>query len=967
VKKVELMKKCRVGYINTKGEWVVHPQLRGGSFFRGELNPVSIAIDTGFIDIYGQQIIAPDSSAPHDSYLHGYYLDRTGRIVVTPKVCAEGEHAGYKIAEGTHNRGFSDGLALTQEDASYGEWVQYSGRYGYVNLTGDLAIGFLYADARRFSEGLAAVKFENSDEYGFIDRNGELVITPQFHDTFGFHEGLSGVVYKPTVPKSNLYLYTYVNRQGKLIAEPQFTSCYDVSEGRCIVREGSEYVFGCLDTEGRCIVKPQFQWMGRYAEGLSHTAHDNREWGFLDLAGNVAIPFQFEDVTPFHAGLAGAMLNGKWGFIDRHGDFVIEPRYDALHNFEFSSSEDQENIGCRPDIYENATDIGFFDGLARVVMDGKYFYIDTTGELLTPQGFEKAHRFSNGKALVSPGLGENWSPGFIDTHGQIEYLHIPQEYNGLPVYFDKYCYGELYNPFYEGLMAVWTIEELPEKVKTIEKRRVGCINTKGEWVVYPQLGGVGLFQEGLAPVIIAADTGFTDIYGQQLIAPDSSEPHDSCLYGYYLDQTGQIVITPKVCVEGKYAGYAVDGKYHYDYFSEGLAATRAGTTYGKGGKYFGRYGYISLTGDLVIGFLYTEAREFSEGFAAVQLELDGKYGFVDRQGEMVIAPQFDDVFRFQGGLAKVEYKPNDSELDISLYTYVNRQGKLITEPQFIYCSDVSEGRCIVAEGSKYVSDSFNSEYLFGCLDTEGRWIVKPQFQCMGRYAGGLSHTARDDEWGFIDLAGKVVIPFQFEDVTPFREGLAGAMLNGKWGFIDRSGDFVIEPRYDALNNLDTSSEYPENIGGRHSDFDGGDIGFSDGLARVVIDGKYFYIDTKGELLTPQGFEKAHRFSNGKALVSPGFGENWHPGFIDTHGQIEYLHIPQEYNGLPVHYETKYFPGELDDPFSEGLMTVWTIEELPVKEEDTEAEIDDEEFYDRGAIIWKSERRPRENTEIDDEE
>jgi translation initiation factor 6 (eIF-6) len=54
----------------------------------------------------------------------------------------------------------------------------------------------------------------------------------------------------------------------------------------------------------------------------------------------------------------------------------------------------------------------------------------------------------------------------------------------------------------------------------------------------------------------------------------------------------------------------------------------------------------------------------------------------------------------------------------------------------------------------------------------------------------------------------------------FREGLAGVEINGKYGFIDTKGNLVIPPVYDDAWH------------------------FSEGLARVEINGKWGYIDKR---------------------------------------------------------------------------------------------------------------------------
>ena len=81
---------------------------------------------------------------------------------------------------------------------------------------------------------------------------------------------------------------------------------------------------------------------------------------------------------------------------------------------------------------------------------------------------------------------------------------------------------------------------------------------------------------------------------------------------------------------GKY-GYKANGIWiidpEYDRaeaFSESMAVVRKD----------GKYGYIDVSGRLVIPVKYQDAGSFSAGLAPVCLY--GKYGYVDKSGEMVV-------------------------------------------------------------------------------------------------------------------------------------------------------------------------------------------------------------------------------------------------------------------------------------------------------------------------------------------
>ena len=58
----------------------------------------------------------------------------------------------------------------------------------------------------------------------------------------------------------------------------------------------------------------------------------------------------------------------------------------------------------------------------------------------------------------------------------------------------------------------------------------------------------------------------------------------------------------------------------------------------------GKFGYMGDADDWVIKPIFDLGRDFSEGFAAV--ELDGKWGFIDKSGKVVIEPKYDYVSAF---------------------------------------------------------------------------------------------------------------------------------------------------------------------------------------------------------------------------------------------------------------------------------------------------------------------------------
>ena len=138
----------------------------------------------------------------------------------------------------------------------------------------------------------------------------------------------------------------------------------------------------------------------------------------------------------------------------------------------------------------------------------------------------------------------------------------------------------------------------------------------------------------------------------------------------------------------------------------------------------------------------------------------------------------------------------------------------------------------------------------------------------------------DHGWGFIDKTGKYIVEPCFNEVGDFYEGRAwvrvllrwsfhtkdtvyevrhdfDAKYNGKYGFIDEKGEFVVTPQYEEADN------------------------FYQGLAAVKINGKWGFIDKNGEMVIQPEFEKARGFWSDQGLAQVQLNGKW--GYVDKSG------------------------------------------------------------------------------------
>jgi hypothetical protein len=133
----------------------------------------------------------------------------------------------------------------------------------------------------------------------------------------------------------------------------------------------------------------------------------------------------YDYIDDFSEGLASVMLKGKWGHIDKIGKLVIPCKYGNSRAFK--------------------------DGLARVCLNSKCGYIDKTGTQVIPCIYDDAYDFEGGLAVVIL----NGKYGIIDKNGK----------EVIPVIYDRVYIGDFSN---DGLALVMT-----------DKEQIGYIDKEG--------------------------------------------------------------------------------------------------------------------------------------------------------------------------------------------------------------------------------------------------------------------------------------------------------------------------------------------------------------------------------------------------------------------------------------------------------------------------------------------------------
>jgi hypothetical protein len=196
------------------------------------------------------------------------------------------------------------------------------------------------------------------------------------------------------------------------------------------------------------------------------------KWGYIVPAGNVVITFQYLYAGDFTDGIARVRLGDKFFFIN-HNAKAVTPEFDGA--FDFS------------------------EGLAAVIVKGKGGYIQRDGSFAIQPSFEGVNEFSEGLAAVRI----RGKLGYIDKSGTVV---IKPEYD--------FAY-----PFSEGLAAVAKTTKSGSTV-------LGYIDKTGQQVIPLRFAIGHTFEEGVASVQVGDKWGYIDHGGSFVIRPqfDSAMP-----------------------------------------------------------------------------------------------------------------------------------------------------------------------------------------------------------------------------------------------------------------------------------------------------------------------------------------------------------------------------------------------------------------------------------------------------------
>lgn len=371
--------------------------------------------------------------------------------------------------------------------------------------------------------------------------------------------------------------------------------------------------------------------------------------------------------------------------------------------------------------------------------NGKWGYIDTSGKVIIPAGYDSAAPFSEGLGRIGKEANGLIFYGFVNWSGEEV---IPPKYNEVSVFKGgvavvkfrgKYAYltpdGTLFNELYDEIYPV------SEGISRFKKNGLFGYAKDGAMIVPPIFAEAEDFSSGLALV------------------------QQEKLYGY-LNKDGAFAIP---------AAYPQARS-----FSGGAAAvlTREG------------WHLINNAGIALTAQPYQKMNSLSGGLAKVVL--NGVTGYINASGALVIPSAPEGADDFSKGLARIVAPPENK---VGYLTrkgeFINGTGLYTNEPAYPFTAGT-------AFDGRYARVSIENSN--GFMNAEGRFNVSDKVLTIGSFFKNRARVKIGRYYGFFDEEAKIKISPIYLQAGEFQSALTPVLspIPGGYraGYINVNGDEV---------------------------------------------------------------------------------------------------------------------------------------------------------------------------------
>lgn len=367
----------------------------------------------------------------------------------------------------------------------------------------------------------------------------------------------------------------------------------------------------------------------------------------------------------------------------------------------------------------------------------------------------------------------------------------------------------------------------PASYKTARETKWGYIDESGRFAIKPQYDSAMDFQEnGLAIVTIGNQAAAIDRFGRFVIAPKYStinpfnEGRATVIdeAGFkVIDESGK-VLTPKAYTYiGMYKnGRAVvsdptpQGSYLYGYLDlqgkEVIPIQYNTATDFKNGQALvqikeKQFALIDLSGQRLHTYNFANVINFGNGRLAYQPEVNSKYGYIDVTGKVVLQPKYSMAMPFKRERAIV----NLSEDITNQYGLIDKQGNFIIQPIYNDIMPLGEDRAAVGKAVNPDQPFQGSVYAIADM-VSGKILTDFIYENISSYERGYLSVSDNNNTFFLDVTGKKAASLptiKGSGTLSLTGNLIRANIDNRLSYYTRDGQLV----YEQNTTIPLSNQY----------------------------------------------------------------------------------------------------------------------------------------------------------------
>lgn len=339
----------------------------------------------GIFDFYGKEILAPNydhiESVRHNNEINSFFVGNKGiyslfnkktkKIILTNIMDFKG--IGFNLFKITikNKSGVIDSTGKFIVKPIYDEvcllensnFIIYgkNNKYGLIAVNGKIITKSIFDDIRVLNIS-NLIKYKIGNKYGLINQYGKVIQKAVFDD-IGYINYFDTIpyyfeknTYESNIPVLINNKWGFVNHLGNIIIKPRFDkvlnfynglgyvgikkSNLELSKRKKIYNLRFYYKWGVINKFGKWIIKPEFDIIKEFSEGLAFAIKD-RKTGFIDTRGNFVFT---KDVGNEYVDLS---LNEEF--------YYFKENFTSIHNFKYDYYHLIDSSGKEYLKYENAS------------------------------------------------------------------------------------------------------------------------------------------------------------------------------------------------------------------------------------------------------------------------------------------------------------------------------------------------------------------------------------------------------------------------------------------------------------------------------------------------------------------------------------------------------------------------------------------------------------------------------------